>query len=129
MAARFPGDSIRVQASLSHSRVFMQRLSLQSPAEPCMESGVSITVITMQPESIGYEDTLELEILISKMKNAGMTVRTTKDEGEHFAVIDRRLVWHGGMNLLGKADAWDNLMRLESTQAAVELMELAEKVL
>ena len=94
-----------------------------------MESGVSITVITMQPESIGYEDTLELEILISEMKNAGMTVRTTKDEGEHFAVIDRRLVWHGGMNLLGKADAWDNLMRLESTQAAAELMELAEKML
>ena len=94
-----------------------------------MENGVSITVITMQPESIGYEDTLELEILISEMKNAGMTVRTTKDEGEHFAVIDRRLVWHGGMNLLGKADAWDNLMRLESTQAAAELMELAEKML
>ncbi len=37
-----------------------------------------------------------------------------------------RLVWHGGMNLLGKADAYDNLIRVENEQAAAELLEKAD---
>jgi ERCC4-related helicase len=37
---------------------------------------------------------------------------------------DGNLVWHGGMNLLGKEDAWDNLMRIKSAQVAEELLEL-----
>lgn len=44
---------------------------------------------------------------------------------EHFAIIDDELVWHGGMNLLGKEDVWDNLMRIQSTQVAAELLEIA----
>ena len=91
-----------------------------------MESGVLVTVITMKPERIGYEDTMELQFLTDEMRSAGMTVRLTEDEGEHFAVIDKKIVWHGGMNLLGKPDAWDNLMRVESVQAAAELLEIAK---
>ena len=49
-----------------------------------------------------------------------------KDEvNEHFALIDEELVWHGGMNLLGKEDVWDNLMRIRSAVVAEELLELA----
>lgn len=41
------------------------------------------------------------------------------------AVIDEEVVWHGGMNLLGKEDAWDNLMRIKNYQVAAELLEIA----
>ena len=44
---------------------------------------------------------------------------------EHFAVIDDELVWHGGMNLLDREDARDNLMRIRSFQVAAELLEIA----
>lgn len=44
-------------------------------------------------------------------------------------MIDNRVVWHGGINLLGKADAWDNLIRVENEQAASELLEMSEMVL
>ena len=43
-------------------------------------------------------------------------------EIEHFAVIDQALVWHGGMNLLGKEDVWDNLIRVRDVKAAAELI-------
>ena len=43
---------------------------------------------------------------------------------EHFAVIDDILVWHGGMNLLGKEDVWDNLIRIKNQDAAAELLEM-----
>ena len=60
------------------------------------------------------------------MKKNGISVRLTEEEAEHYAVIDCNLVWHGGMNLLGKADAWDNLIRIESIQAAAELLEFTD---
>ena len=63
------------------------------------------------------------------MKRCGIFVRTTAGDTEHYAVIDRHLVWHGGMNLLGKADAWDNLIRVENEQAAAELLEMTESAL
>ena len=35
------------------------------------------------------------------------------------------LVWHGGVNLLGSDDIWDNLIRIKSPIVAAELLELA----
>lgn len=93
------------------------------------EAGVSVTVITLHPESEGFEDTIELHILIEEMKSSGIVVRLTTESTEHYAVIDRNLVWHGGMNLLGKADAWDNLIRVENSQAAAELLEMSASVI
>ena len=36
-----------------------------------------------------------------------------------------RNIWHGGMNLLGKVDIWDNLMRIKNHQVAAELLEIS----
>ena len=58
------------------------------------------------------------------MKDMGINVKTAEEETEHFAVIDQILVWHGGMNLLGKEDAWDNLIRVKDTGAAAELLQM-----
>ena len=91
------------------------------------ESGVVVTVITSAPDSVGYGDTMELFALIDEMRRSGINVRETDEECEHFAVIDQKLVWHGGMNLLGKMDIYDNLIRVENEQAASELLEMAER--
>ena len=96
------------------------------------EAGVSVTVITLDPEAEGYENTIERHILVEEMKNNGIYVRTTEDESEHYAVtgvIDHEIVWHGGINLLGKEDAWDNLIRVINRQAAAELLEISCNVL
>lgn len=58
------------------------------------------------------------------MRHAGVIVRCAESDVEHFAVIDRSLVWHGGINLLGREDAWDNLMRVTDSKAAAELLAL-----
>ena len=46
------------------------------------------------------------------MWQSGIYVIVKEDVIEHFAIIDDELVWHGGMNLLGKEDAWENLWRI-----------------
>ena len=92
---------------------------------PRLESGVKITIITLDPEKIHFGDSSTIHRMIEMLKKEGIVVQTTGSESEHFAVFDKKLVWHGGMNLLGHIDAWDNLMRIESPQAAEELLEMA----
>lgn len=75
---------------------------------------------------VRFGDPSDVRLLIDELRKAGVSVSLTDSESEHFAVIDKKLVWHGGMNLLGKEDAWDNLIRVESVQAAAELLEMAK---
>ena len=63
--------------------------------------------------------------LIREMQQVAIHVVTKAEVEERFAVIDDELVWHGGMNLLGKEDVWDNLMRIKDHQVAEELLEIA----
>ena len=63
--------------------------------------------------------------LICEMQGVGITVVEKEEIDEHFAVIDNQIVWHGGMNLLGKEDVWDNLMRIKNAEVAAELLEIS----
>ena len=89
------------------------------------EVGVKVTVITTDPEDITYGKSDVCHELIRAMQLVGINVITRTEVEECFAVIDDEIVWHGGMNLLGKADVWDNLMRIRNPQVATELLEIA----
>ena len=89
------------------------------------EVGVKVTVITTDPEDITYGKSDVCYELIRAMQLVGINVITRTEVEEYFAVIDDEIVWHGGMNLLGKADVWDNLMRIRNSQVATELLEIA----
>ncbi len=91
------------------------------------ESGVKITVVTENPECAVYGNFAFTHMLVEYMKEVGICVVISDLETEHFAVIDQALVWHGGMNLLGKEDAWDNLIRVRDEKAAAELLAIALK--
>lgn len=91
------------------------------------EKGVQITIITTDPDSISFGDAAVHEQMIHMMTSTGMDVITKEAVEEHFAVIDDRLVWHGGMNLLGKEDIHDNLIRIENPDVAAELLVIASE--
>ena len=91
----------------------------------CQEKGVNVTVITTDPEEVVYGSADVCYELIREMQQVGINVITKAEVEERFAVIDEELVWHGGMNLLGKVDIWDNLMRIKNHQVAAELLEIA----
>ena len=89
------------------------------------EAGCKVTVITTNPETCPYNSAEYIYSMIKQMNDAGVNVITKDEIDEHFAIIDEDLVWHGGMNLLGKEDVWDNLMRIKSAHVAEELLELS----
>lgn len=95
--------------------------------KPRQEAGITVTVITLEPQNISYGSSEFCQRLIEEMREGGIHVIVKDEVIEHFAVIDDELVWHGGMNLLGKEYAWDNLMRIKSVQIAAELLEIVLK--
>lgn len=124
----FEQDLIEAEKEIiiSSPRIIQDKINrLIYLAKPRQEAGVRMTVITQRPENAIYDNADFLQMLIEQMENAGIHVKTQDDVMEHFAVIDRSLVWHGGMNLLGKEDAWDNLLRVRDRKAAEELLEIA----
>lgn len=110
---------------LRHSKVARMLLLLRAR----QEAGVQVTVITLHPDCTRFGDPADFQAMIDEMRQVGITVVMTDSDSEHFAVIDQSLVWHGGMNLLGKEDAWDNLIRVESAQAAAELLEMTHEMI
>lgn len=89
------------------------------------EAGCKVTVITTKPENALCGGAEYYHEMIIQMQEAGVNVLLKEEIAEHFAVMDEELVWHGGMNLLGKEDIWDNLMRIKSAQVAEELLEIS----
>ncbi|MCM1154111.1 MAG: DEAD/DEAH box helicase family protein [Ruminococcus flavefaciens] len=92
--------------------------------KPRQESGVEVTVITVEPQNSAYGNVEFCQGMIREMQEKGICVIIKDEATEHFSVIDDELVWYGGMNLLGREDAWDNLMRITSAQVAAELLEI-----
>jgi len=89
------------------------------------EAGVKINIITERPEDRHFGDIIINQFLSQQLMDNGMVVTYFQDEAEHFAVIDKTIVWHGGMNLLGKEDIYDNLIRIKDVKVAEELLAMA----
>jgi hypothetical protein len=89
------------------------------------EQGISITVVTWDPDTYGFGDSVYWMQLHEQMKQAGFYLRTEVSTCERFAIIDQEIVWYGNMNLLGKNTVEDSMMRISSNKIAAELMEVA----
>ena len=80
------------------------------------EKGVSVNVFTKQTEDPYTNNLIDL------LYGNGIFVEVYPDFDSYFAVIDQEIVWHGGINLLGKSNIYDSLMRVKSNSIAAELL-------
>ena len=124
---KFEQDLVEAEKSIviSSPNIRQEKIDrLLSLVKERQEHGVRVTVITTEPDQVVYGNVDMCYELIQEMKQAAIHVVTKAEVEERFAVIDDELVWHGGMNLLGKEDVWDNLMRIKDHQVAAELLEI-----
>ena len=80
------------------------------------EKGVSVIVFTKQAEDPYTNQLIDL------LYGNGIFVELYPDLDSYFAIIDQDIVWHGGINLLGKSNIYDSLMRIKSHTIAEELI-------
>ena len=86
--------------------------------------GVTVTIVTWEPELYGFGDPAYWMQLHEEIRQAGFYIKQQDESCERFAVIDQEVVWYGGVNLLAKSDSEQSIMRVPSKSIAAELMEL-----
>ncbi len=88
------------------------------------ERGVKVIVLTLDPERYPKERIEATAQLVQTMKNNGVLVELRQQMHEHYAIIDRDVVWYGSMNLLSREKEEDNLMRIRDKEIAGELLKM-----
>ena len=83
--------------------------------------GVKVSIVTRHPDYYPYGNANTHFELIDYIHHEGIYVHLIENYCERYAVIDHELVWYGSMNLLGKEDVEDNIMRINSKEIAEEL--------
>lgn len=89
------------------------------------EDGISVMVLTLSPESYPEKRVEKTRELIRCLVGVGIRVIERPVMHEHYAVIDKEIVWYGSMNLLSGEKEDDNLMRVLSKDIAQELLEIS----
>lgn len=91
--------------------------------EQNVKKGLSMTFITLDANSYPDEIKEKIKELIDDIKNIGINVIGKKTMYEHFAIIDRQIIWYGNTNYLSKTKEGDHMMRVVSDEIAHELLE------
>ncbi len=126
-ADTFWNDIERAEASviISSPRLNTEKVTcVISTLEKRQEPGVKATIVTWHPDAYAYgRDDIRMQPM-ERLRMAGFEIRLAERDCEHYAVIDRRIVWYGSVNPLSKEDAEDNLMRVQSEEIAGQLLEM-----
>lgn len=89
--------------------------------------GVKVSVITIPSDEYPENRIEATKKLISGLREAGIYVKEAPGIHEHYAVIDKEIIWYGSMNLLSREKEDDSLMRIQSRDIADELLEIGFK--
>ena len=73
---------------------------------------VSITVLTLAAECYPEERQDAAQVLINCLTQKDVCVQANSQVHEHFAVIDRHLIWYGGVNLLSREKSDESMIRI-----------------
>jgi phosphatidylserine/phosphatidylglycerophosphate/cardiolipin synthase-like enzyme len=90
-----------------------------------LAQGVKVSVITIPYDEYPNNRIEPTKRLVGELRQSGIYVKEASGTHEHFAVIDKEIVWYGSMNMLSRENADDNLIRVTSKEIADELLELA----
>ncbi|MEW5921595.1 MAG: phospholipase D-like domain-containing protein [Bacillota bacterium] len=91
--------------------------------EPALEKNVKVIVVTRPAIDFKGRDVDALQSTLDSLKDTGISVVFKSNIHQKFAVIDQRVVWYGSINLLSYGSAEESIMRLESSNIAIELIK------
>jgi hypothetical protein len=101
-------------------------LQMLQNLEPALARKVRVIVVTRPAIDFKVRDIDALQSTLDLLENAGISVVYKSNIHQKFAVIDQRVVWYGSINLLSYGSAEESMMRLESTNIAIELIKSIE---
>lgn len=124
----FEEDLRRAAYDIIISSPGLNRKKIQRLGELLKErqiAGTAVTIMTWKTDFEKYGKPDYRAVLIEDMQAMGFRVILSENIQERFAILDKEIVWYGSLDFLGKEDAEDNLMRIQSKEAAEELLAIA----
>ncbi len=91
-----------------------------------LERKVEVTIVT-RPASDFTEEPV-LEETLNLLQTAGLNLVYKSKIHQKFAVLDRKIIWYGSINLLSFGRSEESIMRLESSNIANELIRSMEEL-
>ena len=88
-----------------------------------VENKVRAIAVTRPAEDFGTQDKAYLGSIFDHFQSNGIKVELRSNIHQKFAVLDRKNVWYGSINLLSYGIAQESIMRLESSSIANELIK------
>jgi superfamily II DNA or RNA helicase len=85
-----------------------------------------ITVVTRPKEDFKPKDHDALQRSLDFLAENGISLIFKSNFHQKFAVMDKKIVWYGSINLLSYGSAQESIMRLESANIAHELIKSIE---
>ena len=85
-----------------------------------------MTVITGGESSLKPEAWEKVSNAVRALEDAGAAVILQPKVYQRYAVIDKNILWYGGINFLGFEKAGHGAMRLCSAELAKELLDRSE---
>ena len=108
-----------VSPFITPKRVAQILLLLQEP----LARKVEVTIVTRPAEEFAERFKTALEQILAELNKAGVSVVFKSRIHQKFAIIDQKIVWYGSINLLSFGSSEESMMRLVSTNIALELTD------
>lgn len=88
-----------------------------------LPKGVKLTIVTSDESGFKPETRVKAAKVIELLEGNGALIRRQKKTYQRYAIIDRGILWYGGINYFGYEKAANGAMRLCSEELALELIE------
>ncbi len=125
----FIADARRATESIIIESPFIgyRRLSWLYPAlHKAVKRGVKITINTRDPvchEGIMQQQSAEG---VAVLQDIGITVLYTGNHHRKLAIIDRKILYEGSLNILSQSDSCEVMRRVESAYLAEEMVQFVK---
>lgn len=87
-----------------------------------LNNGAKLTIVTKPISDNANKNQRMFDEMIKILKNIGSNIVLVPNIIQKFAVIDQRIVWYGGINLLNFGRSDENIIRLNNESVANELI-------
>lgn len=84
--------------------------------------GVRVIVNTRDPDEHDYLMSREAAVAVAQLQELGVQVLYTDSHHRKLAVIDRRVLWEGSLNILSQNASCEVMRRIESTALAEQMV-------
>ena len=85
--------------------------------------GTSVKIITVSPTELKDSAKKSMEDSITLLRSCGVNLTHKPDVYQNFVEIDNRIVWYGNVNFLGYDSMESNVLRLVSSDVAMQLKD------